>query len=236
MTKTKLLIIIKCVSIIILIAYLFYNSAFTLIFGIPAFILLYRDECKKAEKQELERTEEIFKDVLQSVLTSLKAGYSVENAFVEAEKDLEYRLGKNNDMVLELLAMNRHIKNNIPIEKTVYNLAEATKSKDIMDFATVFKIARRTGGDMGKVLERTISIITRRRELKQEISLLVAAKKYEQQIMNCVPMGIIFYIRLTNPRYFDDLYHNLFGITVMTVALVVYYFAYRLSEKILDIA
>ena len=39
---------------------------------------------------------------------------------------------------------------------------------------------------------------------------------------------------MTNPSYFDPLYHNLFGIMMMTVVLVIYYIAYRMSEKILD--
>ena len=138
-------------------------------------------------------------------------------------------------MVLELAVINRQIKNSISIDKLLIQLAEKTGSKDILDFAAVFKIARKSGGDLGKIMERTTSIITRRRELKQEIELLVASKKYEQQIMNLVPMGIIFYIRMTNPQFFQPLYGNLFGIFIMSVALALYYFAYRLSEKILNL-
>ena len=65
--------------------------------------------------------------------------------------------------------------------------------------------------------------------------MLVAAKKYEQQIMNLVPMGIILYIRVSNPGYFDSLYHNLAGVLIMTAALALYLAAYLLSEKILEI-
>ena len=137
-------------------------------------------------------------------------------------------------MVNELLILNRQVQNNVPIDRLIMELATKTGSKDISDFEAVFMLARKSGGDMGRVLGRTIQIITRRREVKQEIELLVAAKKYEQQIMNLMPMGIIGYIRLTNPSYFDPLYHNPFGIVMMTVVLVIYYLAYRMSEKILD--
>ncbi len=89
---------------------------------------------------------------------------------------------------------------------------------------------------MGKIMDRTISIITRRMEMQEDIRMLVAAKKYEQQIMNFVPMGIILYIRLTNQGYFDPLYHNPAGIAIVTAALAVYLGAYSLSEKILEIA
>lgn len=233
--KEKGMILLKCLALLFIISYLFYNSVFAVFLGSPMLYFLYRDEYKKAIKRHMEKTNERFKDVLQSVLTALRAGYSIENAFCEAGRDLEYRFGKKDEMVQALAVINRQIKNSIPIEKLMYDFAQITHSDDIRDFAQVFQIARRSGGDLGKILERTISVITRRRELKQEIELLVASKKYEQQIMNFVPIGIIFYIRLTNPGYFQSLYHNIFGVLIMTAALALYYFAYRLSEKILDI-
>ena len=124
----------------------------------------------------------------------------------------------------------------MPIEQLVDGLAEKTDVSDIRDFARIFRVAKRSGGDMGRIMERSIAIITRRMEVKEEIRILVAAKKYEQQIMDLVPMGIIFYIRLTNPGYFDGLYHNMAGVLIMSAALAVYLFAYLLSEKILEVS
>lgn len=230
----KNFLIIRCLILMGCASYLFYNSFLGIVFTIPVVILLYRDGCKKLADKRIEETENRFKDVLQSVLGSMRAGASVENAFCDAARDLEYRYGKQDYMVNELLILNRQVQNNVPIDRLIKELAVKTGSKDISDFAAVFMLARKSGGDMGRVLGRTIQIITRRREVKQEIELLVAAKKYEQQIMNLMPMGIIGYIRLTNPSYFDPLYHNPFGIVLMTAVLVAYYIAYRISEKILD--
>ena len=53
--------------------------------------------------------------------------------------------------------------------------------------------------------------------------------------MNLVPFLIISYISMTSTGFFDVLYHNAVGIAIMTVCLVVYVAAYRLSEKIVDI-
>lgn len=232
--KETSFLVIKCFILMGFVSYLFYDSLLGVVFTIPVVILLYRNGCKKLADRRIEETENRFKDVLQSVLGSMRAGASVENAFYDASKDLEYRYGKQDYMVNELLILNRQVQNNVSIDRLISELAVKTGSKDIRDFAAVFVMARKSGGDMGRVLGRTIQIITRRREVKQEIELLVAAKKYEQQIMNLMPMGIIGYIRMTNPSYFDPLYHNLFGIMMMTVVLVIYYIAYRMSEKILD--
>lgn len=234
--KEVAMIFIKGIGILCIFSILFYNSFWPILIGSIGLVPFYRREKKKLLKKKQEMLTEHFKESLFAVLSALKAGYSVENAFVEAQKEMQFRFSEKNVMVQELMLLNRQVKNNIPIEQLLENFANKTYSEDIKDFADIFKLAKRSGGDMGEIMEHTISLITRRMEMKETIRLLCAAKKYEQSIMNFVPVGIIFYIRLTNPGYFDSLYHNLFGIGVMTAALFIYIGAYILSEKILEIA
>lgn len=232
----KAVIFLKGLILLSIISFLFYNSWIGIPAGSPLLFLYYRLEHKKLLKKKAERLEEHFKEALLSVLSALKAGHSIENAFKEAYRDLEYRFGSEDVMVKQLLFINRQIKNNIPIEQLVERFAKKTESEDILDFAHVFTIAKKSGGDMGKIMERTISIIARRMEIKDDIRILVAGRKYEQQIMNLVPMGIILYIRLSNPGYFNGLYWNFAGVVIMTAVLFIYLGAYCLSERILEIA
>lgn len=236
MKDEKIKIFLKGMMLLSIISFLFYNSWLGILAGSPFLLLYYRLEYKKLLKKKTEKLEEHFKEALQSILSALKAGHSIENAFREAYKDLEYRFGNGSEMVKELLFINRQVKNNIPIEQLVERFGKRTESEDIKDFAHVFAIAKKSGGDMGKIMERTISIIARRMEIKDDIRILVAGKKYEQQIMNLVPMGIILYIRLSNPGYFNGLYRNFAGVVIMTTVLLIYLGAYCLSERILEIA
>jgi len=234
--KEKIRIFLKGAVLLAAVGILFYDSWISILLGSPVLILYYRFEYQKLLRKKTEELADHFKEALLSILSALKAGYSVENAFVEAYGDLKYRFGDKEMMVRELLFINRQVKNNIPIERLVEEFGKKSGSEDIRDFAHIFRIAKKSGGDMGKIMDRTISIITRRMEMQEDIRMLVAAKKYEQQIMNLVPMGIILYIRLTNRGYFDPLYHNPVGIVIVTAALAVYVGAYFLSEKILEIA
>jgi tight adherence protein B len=59
----------------------------------------------------------------------------------------------------------------------------------------------------------------------------LAARRLESQIMNVVPLAILLYLQLTSPGYFDILYGNLAGICIMSACLLVYLFAYALSER-----
>ena len=115
-------------------------------------------------------------------------------------------------------------------------MAKRTHVQDIKDFAEVFRIAKRSGGDLPGILRNTADLISDRIEVSREINTQIASKKMEQKIMDLVPFGIILYIDTTSPGFFDPLYHSVFGVAVMSVMLLVYLAAYLLAEKILDIA
>lgn len=104
-----------------------------------------------------------------------------------------------------------------------------------MQFADVFLIAKRSGGNMTDILAKTAAVIEQKIETDKEIQLMIGAKKMEQKIMNMVPFLIIFYIGTTSKGFFDVLYHNLIGVVIMTVCLGFYGVAYFMSKRIVEI-
>ncbi len=107
--------------------------------------------------------------------------------------------------------------------------------QDIKDFADIFQIAKRGGGDMRAIIMNTAQIIGDKQEVRLEIETVMSEKKLEQMIMRYIPFFIMFYISVTSAGYFESLYHNIMGQLIMTVALVVYGIACHLSDKILNI-
>ena len=86
------------------------------------------------------------------------------------------------------------------------------------------------------MIRQTVDIISDKIEVSRKISTVISSKKMEQSVMNVVPFGIVLYIDASSPGFFDSLYHNPFGILIMTIVLVIYIFAYLLAEKITDIS
>ena len=176
-----------------------------------------------------------FKDAIFSVLTSLKAGFSIENAFMEARRDMDLLYGKNSDISFYLSRISKGLKNNVPLEKLIFGVGKETTNTDIQDFALVFSVAKRNGGNMTEIIDRTIGVISGKLEVEKEIEVLISAKRLEARIMNMVPFFIIFYISITSPGFFDALYHNVLGIGLLAVCMVIYCFSFLLSEKIVNI-
>ncbi len=222
-------------AVFLLLGKVFYDSFSAALAGIMVLPFLFR---KKAEKLALRRREKLsleFKDFILALSASLKTGYSAENAFTQAGRDLAHMYGEETFMVAECRKIDKQLQNNQLLEVLLSEFAERSGQDEIRDFAAIFVIAKRSGGNMNAIIRNTAGVISEKIEVKREIQLLYAAKRMEQNIMNVVPVAIIGYVRLTTPDYFDVMYHNSFGIFVMTVCLLIYAGAYFLSGKIMDI-
>lgn len=86
---------------------------------------------------------------------------------------------------------------------------------------------------MSEIIRNSANQIGRQIELRQEIQMLLGGKKMELAVMKVMPFGILLYIDMGNPGYFDPLYHNLLGVIIMTGCLAAYLGAYLLGEHIM---
>lgn len=217
------------------ISYFFYRSRIALILLAPLFFFLLREKKRELAKKRRQELSMQFKDLTLALSVNMKAGYSIENALRESYRDMEQLYGADSPICLEVRHMVRGLSNNMVLEKLLYDLGLRSHLPDIMQFADVFLIAKRGGGNMTEILEKTASVIEQKIETDKEIQLLVSARKMEQKIMNMVPFMIIFYIGTTSKGFFDVLYHNLVGVAVMTACLAFYGAAWMLSRRIVNI-
>lgn len=218
-----------------ILSYLFYDSFVAMVILFPVGYGVFKRRKEKAILQRRQRLTEQFKDTILAVATALRSGYSPENAFKEALKDMQMNYPKEAEMIGELYSLQRKLASNMLLEDILMDFAKRSRIEDIEDFSRVFAIAKRKGGDLSQIIQNTVSIISDKIEVRREIQTMLAAKQFEQTIMNLIPIFIVFYIRSTSPGFFDPLYHNLFGICFMTVCLIIYAIAYFISQKIVNI-
>lgn len=218
-----------------LLGYLFYNNIFGVL-GLCPLALIYRRRKKiqLVEKRKWKLNQE-FRDAIISISAALNSGYSAENAFYEGWKDLKLLYKEDNPIMLELSYIINMLKVNVTVEKALSDFARRTKTEDINNFAEVFNTAKRTGGDLIKIIHTTAKSISEKIEVKREIITLTTAKKYEADIMKCIPPAIILYLNYSSQGYLNPLYNNILGVIVMTILLAIYLFAFALTDKIVDI-
>lgn len=175
-----------------------------------------------------------FREGLQGIAAALNAGYSMENAFVEARKDLELLYGRQSVLADEFQTIIARNRLNCPVEQTLMELAVRSGIEDIRRFAEIFQTAKRTGGDFIAITRMAADRISEKIEVRREIDTMIAGKKMEAQIMNAVPLGMIVYFWLCSPDFLECLYHGS-GRGIMTLLLGIYLTAYYWSERIIQI-
>ena len=216
-------------------SYLFYESIVAVIVFFP-FVFFYVKKKKaqdvKREKWELNLQ---FREVLTAIAGELNAGYSLESSFEEAFTDLKNLYYLDTRIMKELERMIYGLKMNQTVEAVLMDFAERSKVEDIETFAEVVSISKRTGGDTIKVIMHTAKNIGDKIEVKRQIATAIAAKKLEVKIMSGVPAGIIIYMKLFSKDIMGVLYHNIIGVSIMSILLVLYIIAYVLSIRIVDI-
>lgn len=234
-TKEILKGLAVAIGLILMVSYLFYENLIASIFLSPYIIIhmkKYRERLKKQRKEKLAKE---FCDTLQSVKSSLASGSSIENAFRESRREVVMINGKDCYMLPEINNMINQMSVNIPLEAIIDDFGKRSKVEDIVLFAEILKYAKRSGGNIIGIITKTIDTINTKNDVKNDIKILVSGKTYEKNIMSIMPFFMILYLKMSSKSMITPLYHNLAGILVMTVCLIIYLIANRISEKILDI-
>ena len=225
--------ILICTGITSVLAYFFYRSFLALIpLSVIGILACRQMERGRAEKVRDELSVQ-FRECILSVATLLQAGYSVENAFMECRQDMALMYGEESLICRELDYIKRGLKINISLEELLADLSVRSACEEIAQFAQIFALVKRNGGNMAEIIRGSAHQIGRQIELKQEVQILLGGKKMELMIMKAMPFGILLYIDIGNRGYFDSLYHNLAGAAIMTGCLGVYLGAYILGEFIM---
>ena len=227
---------IKGFTKIFILTYLFYryvpvSVVLAAIFGI---INIKLDAKKRKEIWKWQLNLE-FREVMTGISSALNAGYSIENAFKEARKDILILYGDKSVMAKELETMNSKLELNQPIENVLSEFAQYCEVEDIYNFAQVFQTAKRTGGNLIETARSTADKIGNKIEVVREIKTMISGKQMEGRLMNMIPLGIIVYFWISSPDFLECMY-TFRGRPVMTILLIIYIAAYKWSERIGDIS
>ena len=225
----------KSVGLVLLAAYVFYDSFGAALILIPAGIFYMRD-CigDLSEKKEPEFLGQS-KDSIQAVAAGLKAGYSVENAIRGAGRDIEPLYGPDKRIRREFSLMTRQLDMNMSTGAVLDEFAGRTGQEDVENFVNVFAAAKKSGGDSIAIIRNAVQLISDRIDTEKEIRTMIASQKLEFDIMCVVPFAISLYMKATFGEFHGALYGNAAGVCVMTVRLLLYVAAYRTGRKIIRI-
>ena len=122
---------------------------------------------KSYDQGKTEESELSVKDALTSLSVAVQAGYSVESAVKTCVRDLERLYGKGTDIVEEFRYIESQQHISVPLEELFLDLGERSQIEDIENFASVFYTAKRTGGDMNRVIQKVSRMLGDKIDVKK---------------------------------------------------------------------
>lgn len=213
---------------------LFYGSFLYGFILIPIGVVLYEQRKKQIYLKRQKRLEQQFKDMLICLSDSIKTGYSMQNALREAYKDMIGMYGKDSEISRELREVISKLKLNMNVESTISEMAKNINIYNAILFANTFSVVKRTGGSIPDIIKSVTDEIVLKENVNREIEAAIAEKRMEQKIMSIIPMLLIIYVSFASPGFLDVMYTSVAGKLIMTVCIVLYFFAYLWGEKIVS--
>lgn len=173
-----------------------------------------------------------FRDMLEAVSSSLGSGRNVKDAFTGAYEDMKMQYGEDAEIVGELQIIQAGINNNINIEVLLQDFAKRSHDENIGNFADVFAVANRRGGNIRQIIYETKNVINDKIMIEQEIRTLISGKKNELNIMMVLPLIVVSQTKSMQASASGNL---AFTFLIKMIALAMFVVAYIIGRKMMDI-
>lgn len=219
------------------VVYIFYHSL--ILSAILALSGVFYPRIKKGDiiRKNKQNLNIGFKDMLYSLSSSISAGRSIESSFNEVLKDLSIQYPDSNSSIIkEVECIIRKLNMNENIEDALSELAARAHLEDIDNFVDVFLISKRTGGNIVEIIKNSSNIINDKIEIKMEIDTMLAERKYEQKVLNIVPVVMIVVLSATAGDYMLPIFTTVAGRAAMTLCVILLGVSFLISAKIMDIS
>lgn len=211
---------VKVSAICIAVAWIFYNRLCVAPLLFPLGLYIWRRDQDVYEGKIRDRLRGEFKEFIVILSGDLRAGYSLEQAIIKTWEEL---IGNADFSFIsqELTIVVNGLRLNQSPEELLGAMGRRCEEAVIKDFAGLIVAAKRYGGNINALIDKTRRKLNDKLTVEGEIKTLVSAKRLEGQIMVAMPFVIMVYMRLTNGVYIEQLYNTAWGLILLTLALAV---------------
>lgn len=175
-----------------------------------------------------------FRDMLESLSTSLGAGKNVNDSFEAVAQDMLLQYDEDAYINTELKVIISGIRNNQDIEVLLYDFGRRSGVKDIVMFASIFRISYRKGGNIKEIIMNTNTIMKDKFDIAEEIETVITSNKSELYVMMIMPVAMVAMFKGMSPDFGSN-FSTPAGILATTVSLIFYGVAFKLGRVIMDI-
>lgn len=175
-----------------------------------------------------------FRDMLEGLTTAIGAGKNIPDAFASVKDDLANQYNEDSFILNEVNVILDGLQNNTNIEDLLLDFGKRSGINEIDNFANVFKVCYRKGGNIKDVIRNTHEILSDKMEINEEVMTTISSSKLNLNIMTLMPIFMIAAIKMMSPDFAAN-FATPSGIVATVVAVVIFVLAYFIGKKIMVI-
>jgi tight adherence protein B len=223
----------KGITIITILAILFFDRWWVAFVLLPISMFIVRQDQKTRLKHKHTQYLINFRHLLQLLSQAMSAGQSAEKAMHNAVVELKNPSQTADEFQNDVEKLSVSMRNGISIEQVFMQLAKKYPIDEIRMFADLFQSAKRTSGNVPRVMRTIQQMISEKIDVKLEIDIMVAQKKLESRLLFIIPIVLLAILKWTSAEYLLPLYESFIGYMIMSIALLLTLIAYAVSKRIL---
>jgi tight adherence protein B len=155
-------------------------------------------------------------DMLFMLSSSLRAGLSLMQAF----EVLETELGVPASQEIGLMMKAHRV--GLSFDEALQGMNRRMGSDELNLIVTAILLARSTGGDVTKVIGQLITTIRDKKRINEKVISLTLQGKLQGILMSILPVFFAMSVRSMNPRYFDIMFTDPLGKTLLITAAMLW--------------
>lgn len=195
------------------------------------FIPVLRESMKAKRNKKLEKQ---FMNMLDGLASSLSAGNTVNDAFVNAKDDMRNQYSEDEIIVKEISEIVMGLQNGKTLEEMIAAFGARSNSEDIENFSNVISNCYRMGGNFKDVIRKTRDIISDKSAIADEITTKLSSNKLQHNAMCIMPVILVAMLKGASSSFADNLASAL-GVVVTSMAIALFVASYFWGQKIINI-
>jgi len=223
------------IAFICMLAFVYVNSnwtwfqmLFVSLVAIPAFFVP-RFYLRYLKQKRLQKFNEQLEDALTSMSSSLKAGFSINQA-IEAVAAENKR-----PISVEFRLLVQEMRLGVPLEEALNKMVKRMESQDFELVAAAIITARQTGGALTETLERLAGVIRERMRISLKLQSLTAQGKMQATVIALMPVFLLIAMYYISPEMIISFFHSVAGILMLVFAVILVIIGFLIIRKITTI-
>ncbi len=192
-------------------------------FPIPKIIL------KIMKKRRTEKFNQQLEGALGSISSSLKAGFSINQAFDEIANTNKAPIS------VEFRMLMQEIRLGVSMEDALDNMTRRINSVDFELVSTAVITARQTGGELTGTLERLAELIRERLRINNKLKAMTAMGRLQALMIGSMPFLLLWGMYYVSPGMVGGFFSTPVGYAALVVVIVLDIAGFLVIKKITTI-